>query len=422
MNKLKLGLFDDGSLYTVHDKSPHLITLAPTGKGKGQAHVIPNLWEYGGGVFCVDVKGDNYAKTRKQRQRITPNRVFKFDPMDLDNSATYNPLDFIKRDYLDRWAGCKRLAKMVCVPDRNGYFEDAARDLLTAVFDYLLLLEEAGAIQNPNMQQVCETVARIGLEKGRQEQERSGGSKSTLEMMMSLKGNSPQLHQVASGFEGMADRQFSGVIGTLDSSLSPWRSPRVEAITGKTSKGWIPSKLKENPASIFICVPAESIFEYASILRVMIGQHIEGIMQKLMVRGVEEPFLFLLDEFPLLRYLESIETGLKLGRDYGVRLWMLAQDMGQIKQHWPNPEGILAACDTKAFMNVNDPNTARYVASLIPEQRSPLTGQSKPMLKAQELMLPKWEDKVLVLRDNNMPTILTKRMAYDMERKGQVPN
>jgi len=41
----------------------HVLTCAPTGAGKGIGCAIPNLLEYPGSVFCLDVKGENFAVT-----------------------------------------------------------------------------------------------------------------------------------------------------------------------------------------------------------------------------------------------------------------------------------------------------------------------------------------------------------------------
>jgi len=47
----------------VREYLKHVLTCAPTGSGKGIGCAIPNLLEYPGSVFCLDVKGENFAVT-----------------------------------------------------------------------------------------------------------------------------------------------------------------------------------------------------------------------------------------------------------------------------------------------------------------------------------------------------------------------
>lgn len=47
----------------------HILTIAPTGSGKGIGLVIPNLLKYEPSVVVIDPKGENYLTTAKVRQR-----------------------------------------------------------------------------------------------------------------------------------------------------------------------------------------------------------------------------------------------------------------------------------------------------------------------------------------------------------------
>ncbi|MGB1288308.1 MAG: type IV secretory system conjugative DNA transfer family protein, partial [Aggregatilineales bacterium] len=48
----------------------HLVTIAPTGAGKGRCAIIPNLLRYRGPVVVVDPKGENYAVTARTRREM----------------------------------------------------------------------------------------------------------------------------------------------------------------------------------------------------------------------------------------------------------------------------------------------------------------------------------------------------------------
>src|SRR4051812_4199702 len=57
----------------------HLITVAPTGAGKGRSVIIPNLLSYDGPVVVTDPKGENFAVTARARRQMG-HAVYKLDP------------------------------------------------------------------------------------------------------------------------------------------------------------------------------------------------------------------------------------------------------------------------------------------------------------------------------------------------------
>lgn len=57
----------------------HLLTIAPTGAGKGVGSVIPNALLYPGPLIVFDPKGEAYAVTRRQREALGQ-QVVLLDP------------------------------------------------------------------------------------------------------------------------------------------------------------------------------------------------------------------------------------------------------------------------------------------------------------------------------------------------------
>ena len=75
----------------------HLLTVAPTGAGKGVGVVIPNLLTYPGAVVAIDPKGENYQISAHARRRMGQ-AVYRLDPFHVcgdEHLATLNPLDLL---------------------------------------------------------------------------------------------------------------------------------------------------------------------------------------------------------------------------------------------------------------------------------------------------------------------------------------
>jgi type IV secretion system protein VirD4 len=74
----------------------HLITIAPTGAGKGVSCLIPTLLRYAGPIIAIDPKGENVAVTARRRRELG-HQVVVLDPMGITDfeCGRLNPLDLI---------------------------------------------------------------------------------------------------------------------------------------------------------------------------------------------------------------------------------------------------------------------------------------------------------------------------------------
>src|SRR5690606_8783851 len=78
------------------EREGHLMTIAPTGAGKGTGCVIPALLRHEGPVIVIDPKGENAAVTARRRREMG-HRIVVVDPMGVTDlpGDTLNPLDLI---------------------------------------------------------------------------------------------------------------------------------------------------------------------------------------------------------------------------------------------------------------------------------------------------------------------------------------
>ena len=116
----------------------HLLTLAPTGAGKGVSCVIPTLLSYPGSILAIDPKGENYAVTAAYRRSIGHD-VVALDPFGLvDGTGQFNPMASI-----DPWDTASiddaaALAEMLVVRDPRAsgdsvFWSEEAKALIAGV-------------------------------------------------------------------------------------------------------------------------------------------------------------------------------------------------------------------------------------------------------------------------------------------------
>jgi Type IV secretory system Conjugative DNA transfer len=119
----------------------HILTCAPTGAGKGIGAVIPNLLDYPGSAFVLDLKGENYAVTARAR-RAAGQDVFLIDPFGITGATGHamSWLDALEPEDPEVVSLSGALADMLVVragTESDPHWNDSARELLRGLLVYV---------------------------------------------------------------------------------------------------------------------------------------------------------------------------------------------------------------------------------------------------------------------------------------------
>ena len=77
---------------------------------------------------------------------------------------------------------------------------------------------------------------------------------------------------------------------------------------------------------------------------------------------VKQRLLLMLDEFPQLRKMEQIENQLAICAGYGVKICIVAQNIGQLNQLYTKENGIAANCHVQIYFTPADNDSARMLS------------------------------------------------------------
>jgi type IV secretion system protein VirD4 len=394
---LILGLDEKASdTWWYYDGEGSLITVAPPGSGKTQSQVFPNLLMWKGAAVVLDVKGEIYEQTSKwRRDNVGP--VYKFSPLDPATSHGYNPLAEVRADPDYLWEDARFLSDMMIVPSgaKDPFWETRARDVLTAAIARVCLEED---IAKRSMADVLDVLHGIGWDK----------FVAYLEARIDFSSMTRAGHSLSS----MEPKTRDGVLQSALSSMSAWEGERIARATKKSD--WSPLDLRggTNP-TIYICLKPNEVDSYISLLRVFIAQHIRALTStKVPAHGVH-PILFILDELPRLRHMPPVEEVLEIGRQYGLKLWLFAQSLGQLSNAYPNAEGMIGGCAIRMFMNPSlHDETAQKVSDDIGFQESVIDGTRVKIVEPNVLAGPDYKDVVIVMAANARVARLKKYFAY----------
>lgn len=427
---LSVGEDDEGMVHFTGETS--LITLAMPGAGKTQCHVLPNLRTFAGSVIVLDVKGECWDATAKEREAQF-GRVLRFAPSGND-SACYNPLKTINNDpeNADLWDECRLLAELLIPLDASAEktWELQGRDLLT-----LFIADAVLASKDATMADVLDRVSHIPESMVDAE-----GNEIASTITQNLYGRLTSsddatlypkvMQRTAARFKQMqtAERQYQGVLSGISQHLGVWDSPKLERVIGKSD--WAPEDFRKEPLSLYICISPEEIERYAGVLRVIIGQHINRLLTPHTVETVEPetvvdedgrqslevpephgptPLLLMLDELPQLGYMPPVHRALYVGRSYGLRLWMICQNEGQLADAYgkDHAKSMINSCGVQMYMNPSS-DDAEMLSKRLGEDDIILTGEKHVVATPQELEGPKYRDAILAFAPGENPLKLAK--------------
>jgi type IV secretion system protein VirD4 len=355
----------------------HILTMAPTRSGKGVGAVVPTLLRYPGSVVCMDIKGENFAVTWKQRI-ADGGEVFVLDPFRITGDHTYhayaNPFDIIdtRGKRADRALDdCKSLAEMLVEESgkENKHFTEEGRSWLATMMLHvchafhgkpaertLMKVRELMTLPEEPFAELMDTMAlsdhplvRRGVARllQKEERERTG-----------------VISTAQAGIDFLDSVPMAGVL------VPPPAEAEASAQEGEAKHAANQIDLSlikgEIPMTIYLVIPPEALKTHAAWIRMMIAC-INNMITRIPGRPTHR-ILMLLDEFAQLGYIRPVLEGISLVGGYGVLFWIIIQDLAQLKGRYrDNWETIFANCDVKQCFGTNDYTTAELLSKMAGE-------------------------------------------------------
>ena len=402
--------------------------------------VVPTLITCPGSTFIVnDSKPELFEMTGGARAKIS--NVFMLDWSKVDdpeNDVYYPRFNFLSPKLVPP-AGPNRdtfvdsIAKTL-IPDKKGggdsYFTDKGRGALTGFIHLLIAkvndardydgIPEAWVGQEASLPMLVDWMAAAQYaastgggaaddgfvgdpderEPASQSQDPMGDWIKSLSAVVNpaSKGPaaSPRAFTELSPLIMMADKERSGVLGTMDQALIPFKNEAVKQRTSACDftpadlRGiWDPKrpnpsrpKSKQHPegdhwwpVTLYICVNQAEADAFATITALLY----EVMSRYLLSFGANEydpkskktmgpfPICFMLDEFAKLPRIEAVIQGPDLGRSKQLSYWFLAQAYGQIEKKYEKSDiGVInSTTAVKIILSQNDNDTADMIAKMV---------------------------------------------------------
>jgi type IV secretion system protein VirD4 len=373
----------------------HLVTIAPTGAGKGTGCIIPALLTWDGPAVVIDPKGENYAVTGERRRKLGQ-RVAVLDPFavtEAEAKDALNPFDLLREagpPAADDAAVIARLAVQGQALPRDPFWDERAESLIAG-----LILHVAGTAR-PERRHLGEVRRLIELSDKQQDK---------LAAELRQPGDTDR-GAAASILEMQASNTRSGILSTAASQLSFLRGQGVQDSLSRSSIR-IDDVARGRPLTIYLVVPPDRLVSHGKLLRLWLGTLMTALARRR--RLPDKPTLLIVDEAAQLGPMDELRAAVTLMRGYGVRVWSFWQDVSQLARTYPVdwPSFLSNASVVQLFGNGNAPGLAELDGFLGYHGRSIL----EEMQAEDALVIERGQRPLLLVRPNYLDDADLARLA-----------
>ncbi|MBI2772565.1 MAG: type IV secretory system conjugative DNA transfer family protein [Burkholderiales bacterium] len=360
--------------YLRHDGPEHIMAFAPTRSGKGVGLVLPTLLAWPHSALIYDIKGENWALTAGWRKNEANNKVLKFEPTAGDGSSVrYNPLAQVRLRTGKEVADMQNLMTMIVDPDGKGlqdHWQKSSQALLVGVGLHVLYSEPnktlAGIVEflsNPK-RTIKETLEHMmAVDHDLEGEGWTGASgKQTFQH--------PVVMAVARDMTNKAEEEMSSVLSTAISYLTLYRDPIVAANTSGIDFKVGDLMNLDQPVSLYLVVPPSDKDRLKPLIRLIVNQVVRGLTEKMefadgrSVASYKHRLLLMIDEFPSLGKLDVFEESLAFIAGYGLKAYLIIQDISQLWTAYGKDESIFSNCHVRIAYAPNKIETAELLSKM----------------------------------------------------------
>jgi type IV secretion system protein VirD4 len=390
---------------------------APPGTGKTASLVVPSLVESPEISFIVnDPKPELAEMTSGYRAEVGNVFIIDWSATDKPHEGLFYPrFNFLSSQLVPPAGTAERdtyldaVAK-VLIPEGKGggdkYFVDKGRDCLTGFMHYLVshINDHKNTDGVPTQWHGYEAsfpllvdwIADAQYEAGKVAERKNAEAAAAKQLpnadgMKIFLGNlaeqiktnnySERAFTSLSPLIDMADKERSGVLGTMDQALLPFKNKAVKErtcacdFTSMDLRGMKDPETGEwLPVTLYICVNQAEAQAFANITALLYEvlsrdflSYGPGEIDKRGRKMGPKTICFMMDEFAKLPKSETVLTGPDLGRSKKVSYWLIFQARSQIIKTYSKEDGttIDSTCGVTVLLSQNDPETAAHYVKTV---------------------------------------------------------
>ena len=357
-----------------HDGPEHVLVWAPTRTGKGVSLILPTLLSWRESILCLDIKGENFAKTGGWLASIG-HKVLRFEPSASTGSARFNPLAEVRVDTEQDIADCQNIAAMIIDPDGHGmkdYWRQEGYGWLSVV-----LLHVIYRVRRDENRAACFDDVNTFLSgitgDGDAEESDDNFEHILADMAAFDHGEAHVNKEVRRGANSMmikAPQERSGVHSTAKTQLTVFADPIIARNTATSDFRLHDLMNGDAPMALFLVVSPADKDRLRPLLRIILNLFMRRMTERMefgagqTVAGYKHRLLLMLDEFTSIGKLEIFEESLAFMAGYGLKAMIIVQNTEQLFKHYGRDESIMANCKIRIAFTPNKLETAKLLSDM----------------------------------------------------------
>ncbi len=353
--------------YLRHSGPEHVVVIAPTRSGKGVGLIIPTLLSWSESCVVHDPKGELWQLTSGWRsQNIGP--CYLFNPVSSEFHVRINPLDEIRIGTPNEVSDAQNLASIIIDPAGKGlndHWTKSAHSLMTGLLLHVLHMKDKQG----------EIASMHDVSRALSDPEKDANALFEDMATNTWHENGQRQETVAAAGQDMLNKpkgERGSVLSTAVSFLSVYRDPLIAANTSDATLRIRDLVDGDKPVSLYIMLREEDKDRLMPVARVLLTQLIRVLLRPELQfeNGKQVPpykhrLLLLLDEFPSFGKLGVLEEALSYIAGYGIKAYLIMQDMSQLWKSYGRDESIISNSHVRVVYTPNKVETAEYISRMV---------------------------------------------------------
>jgi len=414
--RLFLGtLPDDESVIVGRADDRHVVTIAGSRAGKSTTALLPNLRSWPGSTLVIDPKGELARIAGPWREKF--GRTVILDPFNVTGQRAnhgWNPFDELRGiapELIPDEAAT--IAEALIVEDGRGdsHWPAAARNLVRGLIMHFVSLNVPFTL----------TELRRALASG-------PTLTGFLEQMSESEGFNGIVASLGASLLATGERERGSIVSMAATQSSFLDSPGIGKVSSRSTFR-LSDFLGPQPISVFLVLPSGRMPTHYRWLRLFVTMALTAMEQA--HAPPPSPVLWMLEEFAQLGHMRSLQSAAGYMAGFGVKLWIVLQDLPQLKAHYQDSwETFLGNAGLVQAFGNTDPSTLQYLSTRLgevdvelPDSRhvsasglrqgdfgSPPRHERRPLLSPSEIerAFPREARNALILAAGQKPLVLNR--------------
>jgi type IV secretion system protein VirD4 len=158
-------------------------------------------------------------------------------------------------------------------------------------------------------------------------------------------------------------------LSAAKTALALYCDPLVAKNTSRSDFQIIDLVESEKPISLYLVVPPAHKDRLRPLMRLIFTMIIHRLTEKMEFHGTEQrphkhPLLFMIDEFPSLKKLEVFSDALSYMAGFGLKAYLITQDIRQIIEEYGPNESVVSNCQVRVAFAPNQYETAELLSKM----------------------------------------------------------